>query len=50
MNIIAYCGLDCTACPVFIATKTSDRALQEKTAREWSAQFSAYRAAPARRP
>jgi hypothetical protein len=42
MSIIAYCGLDCTQCPVFIATKTDDRALQEKTAREWSVQFAAF--------
>ncbi len=42
MSTIAYCGLDCTQCPTFIATKTSDRALQEKTAREWSVQFAQY--------
>ena len=42
MQIIAYCGLDCTACPTYIASKTGDRALQEKTAREWSVQFSEY--------
>jgi hypothetical protein len=42
MPIITYCGLDCSECPVFIATKTGDQALQEKTAREWSAQFAAY--------
>ncbi|MGB7538992.1 MAG: DUF3795 domain-containing protein [Anaerolineales bacterium] len=42
MSIIAYCGLDCTACPVFMATKTNDPALQEKTAREWSVLFAAF--------
>jgi hypothetical protein len=42
MPIIAYCGLDCTKCPTYIATKTGDRELQEKTAREWSEQFAAY--------
>jgi hypothetical protein len=42
MPIIAYCGLNCSECPTFIATKTGDRALQEKTAREWSAQFAAH--------
>jgi hypothetical protein len=42
MSIIAYCGLDCTTCPTFVATKTNDHALQEKTAREWSAQFAAF--------
>jgi hypothetical protein len=42
MPHIAYCGLDCTTCPVYIATQTSDRALQEKTAREWSELYSPY--------
>ncbi|MBN2083807.1 MAG: DUF3795 domain-containing protein [Anaerolineales bacterium] len=34
MSIIAYCGLNCSECPTFTATKTGDRVLQEKTARE----------------
>ncbi len=42
MALIAYCGLDCAECPTYIATKAGDRALQEKTAREWSAQFSEF--------
>jgi hypothetical protein len=42
MSIIAYCGLDCSECPTLIAVKTGDRALQEKTAREWSVQFAQY--------
>jgi hypothetical protein len=33
------CGLDCAACPAFIAHKTDDQALREKTAAEWSQQF-----------
>ncbi len=36
MAMIAACGLTCTTCPAFVATKTGDRALQEKTAAEWS--------------
>jgi hypothetical protein len=42
MPPIAYCGLDCSECPTYIATKTGDRALQEQTAREWSVQFSQF--------
>jgi len=42
MAQIAYCGLDCAECPTYIATKTNDPVLQEKTAREWSAQFAAF--------
>jgi hypothetical protein len=38
---LAMCGLDCTACPAFIAYKTNDQALREKTAIEWSKQFHA---------
>ena len=33
---IAYCGLDCEACDAYIATRTGDQALKEKTARLWS--------------
>jgi hypothetical protein len=42
MAINSYCGLDCTKCPTYQASRTGDRALQEKTAREWSQLFSAY--------
>jgi len=35
----AMCGLDCSVCPAFIAHQTGDRALQEKTAKEWKAAF-----------
>ncbi len=42
MSTLAYCGLECTECPAYKATKTGDRALQEKTAREWSVQFAPY--------
>ena len=33
---IAYCGLNCTQCPAFIAKQTDDQTLREKTAKEWS--------------
>lgn len=35
-TIIAYCGISCDKCPVFIATSKGDDALREKTAKEWS--------------
>ena len=38
---LAMCGLDCAACPAFIAYKTNDQALRVKTAAEWSRQFKA---------
>jgi hypothetical protein len=38
---LAMCGLDCAACPAYIAYKTDDQALREKTAAEWSRQFHA---------
>jgi hypothetical protein len=38
-NLIAYCGMDCTVCPAFIATKNNDQSLREKTAVEWSGEF-----------
>jgi hypothetical protein len=38
---LSMCGLDCAACPAFIAYRTNDQALREKTAAEWSKQFHA---------
>jgi len=35
-NKIAYCGLDCEKCDAYIATKTNDDSLREKTATLWS--------------
>ena len=37
--MIAGCGLDCTACPVFIATRENSDEKREKVAREWSKLF-----------
>jgi hypothetical protein len=37
--MLSMCGLDCAACPAFLAHKTDDQALREKTASEWSQQF-----------
>jgi hypothetical protein len=36
---LAMCGLDCAACPAFIAYRTNDQALRAKTASEWSGNF-----------
>jgi hypothetical protein len=36
---IALCGLDCSTCPAYIATKTKDNDLREKTAREWNERY-----------
>ena len=35
-RMIAYCGLDCEKCDAYIATKTDDQALREKTAKLWA--------------
>jgi len=35
-DMLAYCGLDCEKCDAYIATKTNDDALREKTAKLWS--------------
>jgi len=40
-KMLSMCGLDCAACPAFIAHKTDDDALRVKTAAEWSKQFNA---------
>ena len=37
---LAYCGLNCQKCPVFIATKDNDNALRLRTASEWSKDYS----------
>lgn len=39
---LAYCGLDCTECPVFIATMNDDNELRQKTAEEWGKLYSEY--------
>lgn len=32
----SYCGLDCEKCDAYIATRSDDQALREKTAKLWS--------------
>ena len=38
-KIIGSCGIICTECPAFIAYKTDDQPLREKTAEEWSEMY-----------
>jgi hypothetical protein len=38
-KIIDYCGLVCSECPAFIATKNNDNAKRKETAELWSKQF-----------
>ncbi len=40
-KLIAYCGLDCTQCPGYIATQANDMAALEKVAAEWREAFKA---------
>lgn len=39
--MIAYCGLDCSACPGYIATKNDDNQARAKIAVEWSKAYNA---------
>jgi hypothetical protein len=39
--MIAYCGLVCTDCPAYIATKADDRAALERVAAQWREEFDA---------
>ena len=40
-KMIAYCGLNCTECPAYIAHKNDDEQLRIKTADEWSKMYEA---------
>ena len=33
------CGLDCTSCAAFVATRNNDDKLREKTAKEWTERY-----------
>jgi hypothetical protein len=35
-KLIAFCGIDCAACPAFIATQAGDEEALAKQAAEWS--------------
>ncbi|MBU7015000.1 MAG: DUF3795 domain-containing protein [Theionarchaea archaeon] len=34
--MVAFCGLVCNECPAFIAKRTDDNEMREKTAKAWS--------------
>jgi hypothetical protein len=34
--MLAYCGINCTTCPAFIATQNNDDIARQKLAAEWS--------------
>ncbi len=36
---LAYCGMNCGKCPVFIATARNDDMLRQKTARDWTNSY-----------
>lgn len=38
-KMIAKCGIVCTECPAYIATRNNDDALRAETAKKWSAMF-----------
>lgn len=38
-KIIGFCGLVCSECPAFIATKTDDAKERERIAKEWSKEY-----------
>jgi len=40
-KMIAYCGLICTDCPAFIATKENDEKKARETAELWTKQYGA---------
>ena len=39
--IVGSCGIVCTECPAYIARRTDDQPLREKTAAEWSKDYGA---------
>ena len=40
-QMIAYCGLVCTECPAYVATRADDRAALEQVAAKWREEFDA---------
>jgi len=37
--MIAFCGLTCTSCPAYKATKNNDMELAKQTAEQWSQDY-----------
>ncbi len=42
ISALGCCGLNCGACPVFIATANNDEKMKRKVADEWSKLYSEY--------
>ncbi|KPK99539.1 MAG: hypothetical protein AMJ91_07400 [candidate division Zixibacteria bacterium SM23_73_3] len=40
-KMIGFCGLDCSECPAFIATKKDDDEERKKVAQKWNKEFKA---------
>lgn len=40
-ELISICGIMCSECPAYIATRDDDNDLRKKTAADWSKQFKA---------
>lgn len=38
-NMIAFCGLDCAACPAYIATQANDEEGRNRIAENWSKEL-----------
>ena len=38
-TVIAYCGLNCAECPVFLATQRNDDDERKQVAEKWSKEF-----------
>jgi hypothetical protein len=39
--MIAYCGLDCSKCDAYLATKENSESKREETAQKWSKMYKA---------
>ncbi|HPD39018.1 MAG TPA: DUF3795 domain-containing protein [Mesotoga infera] len=37
--MLAFCGIDCSNCPVYRATMTNDEILKRETAEKWGREF-----------
>ena len=48
MQMTAYCGLNCTECPTYLATQKDDDKLRDKVAKQWSKQFKVHSVRPVR--
>ena len=40
-KMIAFCGIECSECPTFVATQKNDDKMREETAKKWSEMFHA---------